>query len=65
MSYQLLCDLCGKPILAGHRRFKFKELKSLFHETWWERIDAHDICVQAVISAYRAQKEKEKLQGGT
>lgn len=66
MSYKVFCDLCGKQIQGDNaRQFKIRERHYSFHESWWMKLDTHDQCVQAVISAYRAQKETEKSQEGT
>lgn len=60
MGYRLYCDLCGKDIDNGEesRHFKVKEKKALFHDVWWEKIEAHDECVRAVINAVRERKDK-------
>ena len=60
MSYKIVCDLCGKEIEESYprrRKYRFQEHKSVFGILEWGNIDAHDTCVQAVISAYRKQKE--------
>lgn len=65
MSYKAFCDLCGKQIQGDEaRQFKIRERTFSFHESWWTKLEAHDQCVQAVISAYKAQKEAKKLQEG-
>ena len=55
---QLICDLCGKPIksMGEYRKFKIKERKHSFHESWWVKIDVHEECVKKL---YNTIKEKE------
>ena len=54
MAMQMLCDLCGKPIIGSSgnpRCFKVKELTASWHERWWQYIDVHDECVRKLLNA--------------
>lgn len=56
--YELKCDLCGKPIKDGEAwsRYKMKRLHFSFHESWWERIEVHNACLEYL---YRKLESKE------
>ena len=59
--YEDICDLCGHA-LAGkpHRRYKIKREWYLRCEHGWERIDAHDECVQRLLNASRRTSEVDE-----
>ena len=50
MSYQLMCDICGKPITTKDYKFyKIKERKCFWDNEWWEKIHAHRVCIENLI----------------
>ena len=49
----VVCDLCGKRI-AGFdhlKRFKIKEYKPDRYYGGWEKIDAHESCIEKLFEA--------------
>lgn len=60
MAMQMMCDLCGKPIIGSARNprcFKVKELTTSWHEQWWQYIDVHDECVRKLLNAVDDQNK--------
>lgn len=57
---QMICDICGKPILKGEPRKKYRFQKytwiSTFHAEWKE-MDAHARCVGRLITLIREENK--------
>lgn len=61
MAYQMICDLCGKPIeTTEYSQFKIKKRVFSFYESWWEKIEVHDKCVEALWKATQERKGESK-----
>lgn len=59
MSKILMCDLCGKPIfnLARAESYKIKAKNRIVDGIIWVNIDAHDDCVEALLSQKKKNEE--------
>ena len=60
----LICDLCGKPIEKGKKKYRIKESK-LFQSSnglfrCWVGIDAHDECIKILFTTKAKQQEERK-----
>lgn len=61
MAYQLICDLCGKPIIDGaNKRYRIKERWVSWYESGWVTIDAHEECVKKLIDSVKENKEEKE-----
>ena len=55
---KMYCDLCGKPLDSDKsRNFKIKELKVSWHESWWQRMDAHDECIKKLFDSKKKNND--------
>ena len=61
----VVCDLCGKCItdVDGSKRFKIKEYKSDRYCGGWEKIDAHESCIEKLFEA--KQIDRQPPSGGS
>lgn len=59
MGIVRVCDLCGQPLRTVGRRFKIKEQKFSFHESWWMKIECHDECVKLLMEAIMKEEPNE------
>ena len=55
MAYIHVCDLCGRPLdhKNDYSEYRIKKRWCLGPDHGWERLDAHDSCIQAVLNARR------------
>lgn len=53
MAYIHVCDLCGRPLdyKNDYSEYRIKKRWCLGPDHGWERLDAHDSCIQAVLNA--------------
>lgn len=54
MAMQMICDLCGKPIIGSSKNprcFTVRELTASLHKRSWQDIDVHDECVRKLLNA--------------
>ena len=53
MAYIHVCDLCGRPLdyKNDYSEYRIKKRWCLGPDSGWERLDAHDSCIQAVLNA--------------
>ena len=60
----LICDLCGKPIEKGKKKYRIKESK-LFQSgnglsRCWVGIDAHDECIRVLFETKKKQENEKE-----
>ena len=60
MSYQLICDLCKKPLRSGGRAFKFKikEEWCSWDDHGWNYIDVHEDCLKKLLNGTKENNDE-------
>lgn len=57
---QIICDICGKPILKGECRAKYRIQKrnwiSVFYAEW-DELDVHAICMDKLMDLIRKEQK--------
>ena len=63
MAVKTFCDICGERIFpAEHRwygKYKLKQLHACWEDLWWEKVEAHQECVDALCEAIKERRNKD------